>query len=91
MAHHATRDVVSSIRINHSTISDVILVLKNGSHAYEITQVAEQNWQSDKHGAHFGTKVMAVHERARREIHVGAVHRLESYSVYDFVQPRRTR
>lgn len=60
-------------------------------HAYEITQVAEQNWQSDKHGAHFGTKVMAVHERARREIHVGAVHRLESYSVYDFVQPRRTR
>lgn len=69
----------------------MILVLTYDSHAYELTQVAEQNRDSNMHSAHFGTKVMAVHARARREIHVGAVHRNESYNIYRFEPPRPPR
>ena len=52
----------------------------NGSHAYEFTQVASHVWRPmDRHSRHFGTKIRAVHERAIREIHVGALHRGEIY------------
>ena len=51
------------------------------SHAYEFITVSSREWRRDtvEHDRHFGTKIHAVHERARREIHVGSLNRGEGY------------
>ena len=60
-------------------------MLTSGSHAYEYTQVYQRDWDSEMHGRHFGTKIMAVHRRAIREIHVGAiVEGIDHFSSYSF-------
>lgn len=67
----------------------MILVLTSGSHAYEFIQVASHECEDNEHGRHFGTKIRAVHERASREIHVGAMDSSESYNTYTFEPVRR--
>lgn len=62
-------------------ICKMMPVLTTGSHAYEFTQVVSREWSgSDTHGRQFGSKIRAVHERARREIHVGAMHKGDTFN-----------
>ena len=89
--YDAARNVVSSVREHCLGKSCAILLLIFGSHAYEGIRVARVHWDGrDRHDNHFGTKVHAVHERARREIHVGALDRGESYNQISY-EARRTR
>ena len=80
--------VCSIDEIEHG-ISDVPLVLISGSHAYERTQVASQNREMNHHGLHFGTKIMAVHARARSDLQIGAVDRGHHFDGYTW--DRRSR
>lgn len=89
MARNAARNVVRSVRTVQFSTSSSNLALTNYSHAYEITQVARQNWDRNKHGRHFGTKVLAVHRRALEEIHVGAMDSDEVYGSYSYPPRRR--
>ena len=81
--------MVSSIDEIEHGISDVPLVLISGSHAYERTQVASNNGEMNHHGLHFGTKIMAVHARARSDLQIVAVDRGHHFDGYTW--DRRSR
>ena len=60
----------------------VFFSLIGDSHAYEITQVREREWERDAHGPNFGSMLRAVDTKMQYWTGLSAVHPNEHYQAY---------